>query len=238
MSLERLGSSPTRYLTGQFVAALAHKRTGTVAPGGRRWTPGAALARAAEVMREEGPRALTVAVLGETVYRRLALVERDLAAPAGRIRADLQFGFLDEGGLDGYDRLRPGQGPQAAARLAAGHRCFATWLNGKLAAVRWLASGSAHIDYLDLRLTLAPGEIYHYDMFTDPSLRRRGISASSQEALFLILREEGYLRIVRAILPENRAAVRDAESTGYRIVGRVGYVRVGSWRRTFRRASG
>ena len=146
---------------------------------------------------------------------------------------DLEFGFLEERHLDAYEAFRPGRGAEAAARLAAGDRCFATWLDGRLASARWLATGSPHVEYLDLALPLAPGDVYHYDTFTDPSLRRRGISAASQARLFSVLREEGFRRAVRAVLPENRAGMRDAERAGYRPTGRIGYVGVGRWRRPF-----
>ena len=174
--------------------------------------------------------------LGETVYRRLVLYERDLGEPAsGRATPAeaVRYGFLSADQLDEYAVLRPGRRAHAAARLAAGDRCFATWLDGRLAAVRWLATGSPHVEYLDLRVPLAADEIYHYDTFTAPAVRRRGVSAASQDALASVLREEGYRWVVRAVLPENRAAIADAARAGYVACGRIGYVRIGTWRRGF-----
>jgi GNAT superfamily N-acetyltransferase len=209
----------------------------STAPGARRWTPAAAVGRGAELLREEGARALAVRALGETVYRRLLIFERDLHEPPPSLdRAPaVVFDLLDEGGLAAYEALRPGRLAQATARLAAGDRCLAGWSDGRLVAVRWLATGSPHVEYLGLRLPLAPDEIYHYDTFTDPALRRRGVSIAAQRALFPRLRDEGYRWSVRAILPENRAAVADAARGGYERRGRMGYVRIGPFRREFLR---
>jgi GNAT superfamily N-acetyltransferase len=199
-------------------------------------TPRAALARAVEVLRTEGVRALVSRAASETVYRRLALVERELENPLDvDVPSGLEFGYLDERELDEYERLRPGERDRAAARLAAGHRCFGTWAAGRLVAVRWLATGSPHVEYLDLFLPLPPDAIYHYDTFTDPLQRRRGISAATHGRLFSVLREEGFRCTVRAVLPENRAAVGDALRAGFRASGHIGYIRLGPWRRPFLR---
>lgn len=185
------------------------------------------------MLREEGLRALVFRALGETVYRRLLVVERDLrTAAAPETPPALLCGFVDDAAE--YDRLRPGRRAQAKARLAAGDRCWGTWLDGRLVAVRWLATGLPLVEYVDLPLPLRPDEIYHYDTFTDPTQRRRGLSAASQAALFPALRSEGFAWSIRAILPENRAAVADAARAGYRPTGRIGYVKLGRRRRPFR----
>jgi GNAT superfamily N-acetyltransferase len=208
---------------------------GSTAPGARRWTPRDVLARALEVLKDEGLRSLVVRAASETFYRRLTLLERRFDEPLDvEVPRELEFGYLDERGVSEYEQLRPGQRSAAAARLAEGHRCFATWNDGRLVAVRWLASGTPHVEYLDLPLRLADGEVYHYDTFTAPDERRRGISAASQARLFETLREEGYRSSIRAVLPENVPAVRDAERAGYRPNGRIGYVKLGRWKRPFR----
>lgn len=206
----------------------------STAAGAARWTPRHALLRAVQVVREEGPRSLLLKALGETVYRRLDLWERNLRAELSPSDdAGLAFDWLGHDRLDAYEALRPGHRARAAARLEAGHRCFATSLAGRLVAVRWLATGDPMVEYLGFRLPLAPGEVYHYDTYTDPALRRRGISAATQRRLFTVLRGEGYERAVRAVLPENTAAVRDAESAGFEAGGRMGFVQLGPWRREF-----
>jgi ribosomal protein S18 acetylase RimI-like enzyme len=208
----------------------------STAPGARRWTPADAFARARDVVRTEGPRALVFRVLAETCYRRLSLYEQVLPGPIqpGKPHDELSFGWLDESGVLEYERLRPGAVDKARARLRAGHRCFGTWLEGELVAARWVATESARVEYLDLALTLEDGEAYHYDSFTAPGHRRRGVSVASQVELAATLAAEGRTCIVRAVLPENRAAIRDAEKAGYRRRGRIGFVRIGRLRRELR----
>ena len=170
------------------------------------------------------------------IYRRLVVFERELvetersADPAG-----LEFSFLGPDQLDEYEVLRPDQLARAQQRLAAGHRCFATRVEGELAAVRWIAVGGADVEYLGLNLALEPGEVFSFDTFTAPVFRRRGISKASQDRLAEVLRAEGHRRLVRAVLPENRSGFGDALGAGFRPTGRIGYVRLGSWRRELRR---
>jgi ribosomal protein S18 acetylase RimI-like enzyme len=204
----------------------------STAPGARRWNVADALSRAREVVRTEGPRALVFRALAETLYRRLILFEQELdGIVSANVGQGLSFSWLDESALPAYAKLRPGSAEGAADRLRAGHRCFGTWLEGELVGARWVATESPRIEYLDLVLPLEDGEVYHYDSFTSPSRRRRGVSVASQAELATTLAAEGRTCIVRAVLPENRAAVRDAEKAGYRRRGRIGYVRVGRWRR-------
>jgi GNAT superfamily N-acetyltransferase len=210
----------------------------STAPGARRWTPAAAVTRAWEVLRPEGPRPLLFRALAETAYRRLLIFELELGgSPGGAEFPGLSFGWLDESRLAEYERIRPGHAGRAGARLRSGDRCFTTWLDGELVAVRWIATRSATVEYLDLVLPLADGDVYHYDSFTSPSHRRRGLSVASQARLADALRREGRRRIVRAVLPENRAAVRDAEKAGFRRAGRIGFVRLGPWRHEVRKRS-
>jgi RimJ/RimL family protein N-acetyltransferase len=208
----------------------------STAPGATRWTPGAALRRAVEVARNEGGRSLVFRLLAETFYRRLLVFELELAGrpPAAKPPADLSFGWLEENRVIEYERLRPGRGGQALARLREGHSCFGTWFAGELVGARWLATGSPFVEYLDLSLPLAEGDVYHYDSFTSPKQRRRGLSTISQAKLAEVVERDGRRRIIRAVLPENRAAVRDAEKAGFRRQGSVGFVRLGPWRREFR----
>ncbi len=235
MALERLELAPTRYLTAQFIAASARRVEPLIGPGARRWTARDAIARAITVLRTEGPRAMIARAAGETVYRRLILMERDLAVAGDAVPETLDFSFLSQTELADYQRLRPGLENRARGRLAAGHRCFATWVDRRLVAVRWLATGTPHIEYLDVDLTVQRDEIFIYDTFTDPSLRCLGISTASYAKLFSVLRAEGYRRGLTTVLPGNRAGVRVVQRAGYRPVGEIGFVGLGSWRRHFRR---
>ena len=87
-----------------------------------RWTVRSALRRAVEVLRDEGPRVLWFKVLGETVYRRLTLVELSLASPPPlrEPAIALTYGFV-EAGPDTLPELRGDLTPaEIEHRLARG----------------------------------------------------------------------------------------------------------------------
>ena len=204
--------------------------------GGASWTPRAATARLVGVAREEGPRALWFKLLGETVYRRLALFELPCAgglalppAPTG-----LSTGLLDAGDLDEDLAFRPGQdADELLARLGDGHRCFVSRLDGRLVHASWTARDRMWSWYLGRHIPLASDETCTYDTFTEPALRGRGIGAAQRARMATRLGEAGYRRILSTIHPENRSSVRMAERAGVRRIGLIGYVSVGPWRRDF-----
>jgi L-amino acid N-acyltransferase YncA len=205
----------------------------STAPGTRRSRAVGASGRALRLLRQGALRPLVFGVLGETVYRRLTVFERDLRSPhpRGRPTVAAVFAFLDPDRSDEYERLRPGHGELARRRFAAGHRCLATWVDGELAAARWVATNRAHVEYLGLELGLEPGEAFSYDSFTAERFRRRGLSRAAQDWLADVLQEEGFRRLVRTVLPENEGGRRDALAAGFEPRGRIGYLRLGPWRR-------
>lgn len=195
-----------------------------------------ALGRAVDVQRREGLRALWFKALGETVYRRLLLLEAPTESerePPPAAQA-VEFAFLSpsEAGQFTFGE----HGPETAAeRLRRGDRCFCVRRDGQLAAVRWIAFEEASVEYLGCRLQLAPGVAYLYDSYTAPAARGRGIFSSTWFTLARELSAEGFHTILAAVLPENRAARGAMGKLPYRVVGKVGYVRLGSRRRCFLR---
>jgi RimJ/RimL family protein N-acetyltransferase len=194
------------------------------------------LPRAAAIARTEGVRPLAMRVLGDTVYRRLRLVELPLQppSPAAPAPAELSFGFLAPEELADYEALH-GERVTARERLAAGERCFVARHEGRLVSTRWLAFGSARIDYLDRRLELGDRDVYLSETYTDPAVRGRGYSSAAGAAYARLLAAEGYARVVAAVLPENHQGRRAYEKAGYRPVGTIGWLGVGPLRRPFGR---
>jgi GNAT superfamily N-acetyltransferase len=186
------------------------------------------------VLREEGPRALWFKLLGETVYRRLRLVQLR-PEEAVRVDSDLALGlrFLEQADADDYARLRPGVAATAVRQRLEHEQCFGAWHDGRLVSARWVASGSAEIEYLGRVLALAEGEVWISDTFTDPAYRGHDVSPAAGAALARALAAEGVVRQLGGVLPENPLGVRAYEQAGYRRVGTVGYLRIGPWRRDF-----
>jgi hypothetical protein len=205
----------------------------SIVPSAGAWTVRRALARAFDVTRSEGLRALWFKALGETFYRRLLLLEAPTESRSEPPPQSLEFAFLAPNELGDYAFGE--HGPETAAeRLRRGDRCFGVRRDRELVAVRWIAFEEAFVDYLGCRMRLAPGVAYLYDAYTAPAARGAGIFSFTWFTLAGRLSAEGFHTILGTVLPENRAARRAMAKLPYRVVGKVGYVRLGPWKRCFR----
>lgn len=202
----------------------------------RRLTARAAARRFVEIAREEGARGLWFKLLGETVYRRLALFELLCRhdAPAFPAPESLRIGLLDTSAVDEYLVLRPDSDPkEVLGRLRGEDLCFASWLDGRLVHVSWIARVRMWSWYLGRDIPLAGDEACTYGTFTDPVARGRGIGAAQRAYMVDHLRDAGYRRLLATIYPENQTGIALVEKVGYRRIGMIGYVSVGSWRLDF-----
>jgi GNAT superfamily N-acetyltransferase len=189
-----------------------------------------------ETLRSEGPRVLWFSILGETVYRRLLLIEASLTdrPKDSAAAASLEVAWLSP--ADSRDCALPGLSSDVVAqRLRQGDRCLCARRDGQVVAYRWMAFGAAPLAYLGCTLELAEGVAYVYDAYTVPEARGAGISAALWSMAGSALTAEGCHTTVAVLLPENRPARRAAGKSPYRQVGRVGYVQLGLWRRYFLR---
>jgi GNAT superfamily N-acetyltransferase len=199
------------------------------------------LRRAAEVLRSEGVRSLWFRILGETVYRRMILIERPLHQPGTEVQPVIavSVSLLHPNDLDEYFAHCPhADAAGIRTRLKRGYKCFVARHQQSIASTCWAAIGSARIDYLDCEIQLAPDEAYTYDSYTAPRFRNLNIAAARGNEMVLHFRHLGYSRFIAAVMPENKAAFRPAEKVGYRRFGTAGYVRLGLWRRLFCRVDG
>lgn len=200
------------------------------------WTIGRLLARIIEVLRQKGPRALWFKILGETVYRRLLLVERSLREPIPDVtpRLAVTIALLERSEIDDYLAFRAGTPlAEVQRRLDAGHRCFIARYQGCFAATIWAATTRAWSHYLSFEFPIAPDEIYVYDSFALPDLRGQGITRSLGIAMLHDFRAAGYRRVSTAVFPENRASVQVVAKNGWRACGLMGYLKLGPWRYGF-----
>jgi GNAT superfamily N-acetyltransferase len=170
--------------------------------------------------------------LAQRRYRYPAATIVALDGNLPRVRA-LGFRFLEKADADDYARLRPGVAATAVRHRLEHERCFGAWHDGRLVSARWVASGSADIEYLGRVLALAECEVWISDTFTDPAYRGHDVSPAAGAALARALAAEGVVRQLGGVLPENPLGVRAYEQAGYRRVGTVGYLRIGPWRRDF-----
>jgi ribosomal protein S18 acetylase RimI-like enzyme len=199
----------------------------------RRRTPLTVAARAREVAAQEGLRSLAMQVAAALGYRRLVLFERPVDGTPAANPLGLEVGYLEPGAVGEYEALRPGEGETARRRWAEGDRCIASWLDGRLVSVRWLATGSAPFEYLGVRLPLADDEFYLYDTHVDPSCRGSAIANHAMRLFYARLAAEGFHVGLCACLPENRPAWRSLEKSTFERAGRIAVLRIGRLHRTF-----
>lgn len=203
-----------------------------------RWTPLTISRRAIAVIREDGIAALWFKILGETIYRRVFIIERFSDEPLEQVaaRVPLEFGFLDETQIDDYVCLRPDANrAEILRRLREGQWCITARSNGQLVYAGWSTAGRARIDYLGREIQLAPDEIYIFEAFTAPEFRGVNIPSAVSQFRLRYFGNLGYRRFVAVVVPENWRALRSFRKAGYRVCGTMGFVRIGAWRWDFTR---
>jgi RimJ/RimL family protein N-acetyltransferase len=197
------------------------------------------LERANEVLRQEGARSLWFKILGETVYRRLLLLERPLQEPIPEVKARIpvEIRLLQKTQIGEYLEFRAeANEAEVRSQLDAGHWCFVARHQGQIVSARWVTASHVWIDYLSYTLPLAAGEVYPYDLFTRPDFRGLAVSPVTSARMLRYFQTAGYRRMVTTILPENQPSLRAVAKTGYRPYGLIGYVKIGPWKRHFYRA--
>ncbi len=210
----------------------------TVLAAGERWKFRVAFERAREVLRQEGVRSLWFKLLGETLYRRLLLLERPLQDPIPTVtaRVPVEISLLQKSEIAEYVEFRvEADESEIQSELEAGYWCFVARSQGRMVATSWAAPNYAWLDYLSRELRLAPDEVYAYDSFTQPAFRGQNLGPALTAEKLRYFRAAGYRRMVCTISPENRASLRADAKTGYRPYGLIGYVKIGPWKRHFYR---
>jgi hypothetical protein len=162
-------------------------------------------------------------------YRRTVVVELQLTPPPPLVPAPVEAtsDFLRHDQLDEYADFHPDiSRDQAAALMARGERCFATWVGGRIVSARWVAGGRVHLGDVGLDVELAPHTAYISHSFTSSEMRGMRIAAHSGTELAHRLADEGWTRLVGTVLPQNRPGLRSAVHAGYREAGRLATLRI------------
>jgi hypothetical protein len=200
---------------------------------------GNAIGRASEILRAEGARVLWFRILGETVYRRMILFERQLEEPSMadvRCQIPLVISQLGKDEVDEYSAFRTGtDANEVRSRLEQGHLCWLARSEGTMVHTIWAAIGSAWIRYLECEIRLAADEAYIYESYTAPPFRRLNINAARAGVMVRYFRDRSFVRLLALVMPENPAGIRATVSAGYRAAGVIRRVNVGSWQRYFSR---
>jgi GNAT superfamily N-acetyltransferase len=86
-------------------------------------------------------------------------------------------------------------GDRYEARLVRGCRCFAAWLDGRVAGYGWLSTGAEWIGELEREIVLPPGEAYAWNCVTLPASRRRGVFRALLGCIAESARRDGARRL-------------------------------------------
>lgn len=195
-----------------------------------------AVRRAIEVGRTEGPRSLWVKALAATCCSRLTLLERSLSVPLPALDRELELELrpLSASDADACAALVPGESAgRFHDRLRAGDLGFAALHRGRLVGVSWAATGNVYVRHLRATLRLRPDEALVYGVFVASDMRAKHVASRVGICGLRWLRDAGYRRALTAILPENEAGFGPPAMLGYRRVGTVYGIGIGSSRRTF-----
>jgi GNAT superfamily N-acetyltransferase len=204
------------------------------------WTVARLLARSRAILRKEGVQGLWARMLGELGYRRLLILARSLDEPIPDLsaRIPLDFGLLALGDLDGYLAFHGDDPrPQLEQRFRLNEVCFLARHERRIVCANWACTGSHYIRYIRYDFPIADDEVYLYDSYTHPEFRGLGVAPALAGYVLRHYRGTPVRRAVTAVIPENRANLRARAKSGFRVVGRMGYVGSHRWCRHFHRVS-
>src|SRR2546423_935629 len=121
------------------LGALSMVHRATPLAEGERWKFRMALERAREVLRQEGVRSLWFKLLGETVYRRLLLLERPLQEPIPEVKAriSVEVSLLQKIQIAEYLEFRAeAKESEVRSQLETGDWCFVARHQGQIVCAR------------------------------------------------------------------------------------------------------
>jgi ribosomal protein S18 acetylase RimI-like enzyme len=179
-------------------------------------------------------RALWFTALAELCYRRVEVREYLLSETDQNDHnaANISIYRLTAADIEQYNAFRNPSNPNSAQRrMRAGHVCFIARHEARIVCASWGATSDARSGYINASIPLASDEAYAYDLFTTPEFRRKGFASAVTNALHNFYRAEGKRRVLRVIVPENRAGMEG--TLGYHSIGTMGFLGIGRFRLNF-----
>ena len=167
------------------------------------------------------------------MYRRLFLVTRSFDKPIPVLRSQLsvEIRSLEEQELPAYRVFRPAQRvDMIRARLAAGHRCHASWHEGRIVDAAWCAMGRGPVPYFWRDLVVGAGDVFIYDAYTLPGHRGHNLFMAKFAHIFRTCRDEGHTRNTGVVAIENRASLTVLRRLGCEKIGLYASVGLGPCR--------
>jgi predicted acetyltransferase len=111
-----------------------------------------------------------------------------------------------------------GSSAEILKRFETRRRCYAAWVEGKLAAYGWVSPEEEFIGELNLRIKLIPGEVYVWDCFTVPTFRQYHLYSALLTYIIAELRAEQLCRVWIGADLNNIASQRGIARAGFHYI--------------------
>jgi ribosomal protein S18 acetylase RimI-like enzyme len=176
--------------------------------------------RIEKLYAEGGLQHLATAACGKLISRwvesgRLEFFSRgfegDIPDRVSNPPVSIRLAGIDDTGriLQIYERSRSEE--MIRKRFRRGDSCFIAINNqGQGVHLSWVSTRLMGVPELNLGLLLRPREVYNYDVYTRPDMRRRGIDSAARALTYQHLCERGYDRLYLYVRGENLAGLRAA----------------------------
>ncbi len=111
-------------------------------------------------------------------------------------------------------------------RFANGRRCFAAWIEDRIAAYGWVSQATECIGELERKIQLLAGEAYIWDCATLPPYRRQRLYSALLGHVLTQLRGEGVRRVWIGTSLHNQPSLRGFANAGFQPVVTLAYARL------------
>jgi hypothetical protein len=194
--------------------------------------------RVSEVRRATGLARLPATLARGLVVREYLVTESLLGvSTVPAVPAAVRVGPVTEADVPAALAVNPAlSADEIRRRWREGQSWTGWWIAGTLAHWRWDTSSPTYLPYLQRSVRPLPGDLWVVEVFTRPDYRNRGLYSASTGHAFAAAHAAGYRRAIGLVSPWNRPGMHVMVDKWRRApVGRVGYVGVGSWCRSFMR---
>jgi GNAT superfamily N-acetyltransferase len=184
--------------------------------------PPAEIGSPKENARGDGRRLFSFENLAAKFHKRGIILERRLDEPIDEVtpRCSVEFGPLGPSDIEEFLRFHPDRRREyIERRFSMGDLCFAARHGGALASTTWACRSQHWVPDLHFMWHVAPGEVYLYDSYTAPQLRKRGLFPALGTHILRYFRSLEVERALTTIAPENTASIHSRAKVGFRQCG-------------------
>jgi ribosomal protein S18 acetylase RimI-like enzyme len=140
------------------------------------------------------------------------------AAMFGEVRREAAAALAGAMGLPGHE--------PALRRFTAGRRCFAAWIDGRIAAYGWASQGRECVGELEREFHMHDDEAHVWDCVTLPEYRGRHMYSALLRFMLDELRDAGVRRVWIGASLDNRPSIKGFTNAGFQPIIKLMYLRL------------